>query len=304
MTTGSPRCPSEKDDDEKWAPDEGDYKDDNNDDDDENEDVDDDVNDDEDDDYEEVIPMKSPDTAGKRKRASPGKRRGPAQAAGQRKAQQQAARARDSDEESEDDDLPTPGRRKKRAKMGRTGRTAGKKYPKEIQTMLGEANSLYINGNIKKAAETLSEVVRKCPSIPDPYTFLGHIFHEKKQYRQSLNFYKMACSKDSRNVETHRQTAREAALVGDLQDEYDALKSVYRLDPGDVDAGLSKARCLVGLGKPKQVAMAALLTHWVLHFFSAFFFVYSFAVRGESSYYFHCPYCPYCYCCYCWKVFL
>lgn len=44
-------------------------------------------------------------------------------------------------------------------------RTAGKKYPPEIQKALGRAHTLYIKGHVVEASTELSRVVVQCSSV-------------------------------------------------------------------------------------------------------------------------------------------
>lgn len=82
---------------------------------------------------------------------------------------------------------------------------------------------------------------------------LGLIYQDSKKYERSLVFYKLACTRDPKNLLNHQETARIAGIIGDHTSRLEALKIVSRLRPCDLNVTIERARCLVELEKPKQV---------------------------------------------------
>eukprot|EP00752_Nemacystus_decipiens_P001786 g1726.t1 len=165
-----------------------------------------------------------------------------------RSAQHDGGVAGDSDE----DDTGFVNRRTKKPKTGRIGRTAGKNYPPDIQAALGRAHLLYINGKVVEASTELSRVVVQCASIPEPYALLALIYKDGGKLEPALQFYKLACARDTRNWGNHQETARIAEQLGDHASRLEALRVLARLKPDNLDVAIDRARCLVELQKPRQ----------------------------------------------------
>lgn len=66
-------------------------------------------------------------------------------------------------------------------------------------------------------------------------------------------FYKLACTRDPRNLLNHQEAARIALILGDHTSRLEALKVLARLQPNDLNVAIDRARCLLELEKPKQV---------------------------------------------------
>lgn len=66
-------------------------------------------------------------------------------------------------------------------------------------------------------------------------------------------FYKLACTRDPKNLQNHEETARIANIVGDHASRLEALKIIARLRPCDLNVAIRRAKCLLELNKPKQV---------------------------------------------------
>eukprot|EP00903_Cladosiphon_okamuranus_P005376 g5369.t1 len=165
-----------------------------------------------------------------------------------RSAQHDRGGAGDSDLE----DTAFLNRRAKRPKTGRIGRTAGKNYPPEIQAALGRAHLLYINGKVVEASTELSRVVVQCASIPEPYSLLALIYQDGGKLEPALQFYKLACARDTRNWANHQAAARIAGQLGDHESKLESLRVLARLKPDNLEVAIDRARCLVELQKPRQ----------------------------------------------------
>lgn len=91
------------------------------------------------------------------------------------------------------------------------------------------------------------------PQIPEPYALLGLIYQDSRKYERALVFYKLACTRDPKNLLNHQETARIAGIIGDHTSRLEALRIIARLNPCDLNVAIERARCLLELDKPKQV---------------------------------------------------
>lgn len=91
------------------------------------------------------------------------------------------------------------------------------------------------------------------PQIPEPYALLALIFNDIGKLREALQFYKLASTRDPKQLGHHREVARIAGILGDNESRLEALKLLTRLQPTNLNAAIERARCLFDLQKPKQV---------------------------------------------------
>lgn len=89
--------------------------------------------------------------------------------------------------------------------------------------------------------------------IPEPYALLGLIYLDGGNLENALMFYKLACTRDAKNIYYHEQGVRIARDLGDQLSLLQLLQTLARLRPTDLSVAIDKATCLVELDKPKQV---------------------------------------------------
>ena len=89
--------------------------------------------------------------------------------------------------------------------------------------------------------------------IPEPYALLALIYKDGGKLDAALQFYKLACSRDTRNWGNHQEAARIAGQLGDHTSRLEALRVLARLKPDNLEVAIDRARCLVELQKPRQV---------------------------------------------------
>lgn len=71
--------------------------------------------------------------------------------------------------------------------------------------------------------------------------------------KPALQFYKLACARDTRNWGNHQAAARIAGELGDHTSKLESLRVLARLKPDNLEVAIDRARCLVELQKPRQV---------------------------------------------------
>lgn len=100
--------------------------------------------------------------------------------------------------------------------------------------------------------------------IPEPYALLALIYKDGGKLDAALQFYKLACSRDTRNWGNHQEAARIAGQLGDHTSRLEALRVLARLKPDNLEVAIDRARCLVELQKPRQVGSGVewLPWHW------------------------------------------
>ena len=84
---------------------------------------------------------------------------------------------------------PRKRRRKRKRKVQARG---GQVLPKDVEDLLGEANTQYAFGNFDMAREKLLEVIRICPSCPDAYTTLALIHDARNESAKALEAFIIA----------------------------------------------------------------------------------------------------------------
>lgn len=89
--------------------------------------------------------------------------------------------------------------------------------------------------------------------IPEPYALLALIYQDGGKFEPALQFYKLACARDTRNWGNHQEAARIAEHLGDYTSRLEALRVLARLKPDNLNVAIDRARCLVRLQKPRQV---------------------------------------------------
>lgn len=105
----------------------------------------------------------------------------------------------------------------------------------------------YIDGRLPSS-------LTKMKQIPEPYALLGLIYLDGGNLNSALMFYKLACTRDPKNIFYHEQGVRIARDLGDQQSLLQLVQTLARLQPTDLRLAIDKATCLVELDKPKQVS--------------------------------------------------
>lgn len=118
------------------------------------------------------------------------------------------------------------GVKKKKGRKPRTGLTAGSNLPPAISQALGEAELYYINGNNEKAIELLSEVSRKAPKLPEPYSILALIYESSGDTLKALQLYALTATYTPKAGSLHlwEKVAELASELGELDQAILALK--------------------------------------------------------------------------------
>ena len=66
---------------------------------------------------------------------------------------------------------------------------------------MGDAETAFSTGEDDRAIAILSEVTKKAPSLPEPYSMLALIFDNKGHKMYALQLYALAASFTSRSIE-------------------------------------------------------------------------------------------------------
>lgn len=112
---------------------------------------------------------------------------------------------------------------------------------------------------IAKSKRTPSSTSAELPQIPEPYALLGLIYLDDGKLPNALTFYKLACTRDPRNLQYHQQAARISRELGDHTSRLEILRVLARLQPTDLNVAMEKASCLMELERPRQVGTQLLL---------------------------------------------
>lgn len=99
--------------------------------------------------------------------------------------------------------------------------------------------------------------------IPEPYALLALIYQDGGKFEPALQFYKLACARDTRNWGNHHEAARIAERLGDHASRLEALRVLARLKPDNLNVAIERARCLVELQKPRQVGRGGVVVGMV-----------------------------------------
>lgn len=102
--------------------------------------------------------------------------------------------------------------------------------------------------------------------IPEPYALLALIYQDGGKLEPALQFYKLACARDTRNWGNHQEAARIAEQLRDHTSKLEALRVLARLKPDNLEVAMARARCLVELQKPRQVGRWGWILVWLLRF--------------------------------------
>lgn len=123
------------------------------------------------------------------------------------------------------------GGKRRKGRKPRTGLTAGTNLPPAISQALGDAELYYINGNNEKAIELLSEVTRKAPKLPEPYSILALIYESSGDTLKALQLYALTATYTPKAGSLHlwEKVAELASELGELDQAILALKRCINL---------------------------------------------------------------------------
>jgi tetratricopeptide (TPR) repeat protein len=141
----------------------------------------------------------------------------------------------------------------KRGAKKRTRTRRGKrKIPPDVAKLLGEANMCYVSQDFSEAIRLLEEVVRRVPSVADPYHTLGLVYEEMDNRRKALDCYLIAAYLTGRDAETWKRVATMSHQQGLHEQAIYCINRALRLVPGDGQAQFTRATVLVDMGQLKK----------------------------------------------------
>ncbi|KAJ4458522.1 putative transcription factor IIIC-gamma subunit [Paratrimastix pyriformis] len=144
------------------------------------------------------------------------------------------------------------------ASMGH-GKGTKKKIAPEVASMLGRATMHYIAKEFKEAIEILQEVIKKAPSIVDPYHTLGLIYEELGESTKAIEFYLIAAHIAPSDVTQWERIAQMSLEQNNTHQAVYCYQKILKVKPNDRDAALAKARALERLGDHPR-ALETLIT--------------------------------------------
>lgn len=128
--------------------------------------------------------------------------------------------------------------KKKRKK--RTSLTSSSNLPPNIAAELGNAEMLYVSGDVQQAIELLSNVSRQAPRLAEPYNILGLIYEESGDHIKALQLYALAASfstNSTKKLDLWKKIAKLADQIGEYEQGIAACIRCYKFEPSHEHLG-------------------------------------------------------------------
>eukprot|EP01105_Mastigella_eilhardi_P004712 TRINITY_DN1632_c0_g2_i8.p1 TRINITY_DN1632_c0_g2~~TRINITY_DN1632_c0_g2_i8.p1 ORF type:complete len:671 (+),score=251.82 TRINITY_DN1632_c0_g2_i8:22-2013(+) len=103
-----------------------------------------------------------------------------------------------------------------------------------LESMVGEANMLYVSGDYEKAKKLLLEIVRQAPNVPDPYQTLGMIYRESGEPKRAMDFFLIAAHIAPSNVTLWKDLTNQALAMKLNPQAIYCLSKALRVEPNDL----------------------------------------------------------------------
>ncbi|KAG0256692.1 transcription factor TFIIIC subunit tfc4 [Mortierella polycephala] len=109
-------------------------------------------------------------------------------------------------------------------------------YPPEIQRLLGQANSAYVNKDYKEAVELFQQVIVTHPSVFQAWNIMGVIQEELGNTEKALQLYLVAAHLTPKDGALWKKLAVISKEKGYDQQALYCFSRAYRADKNDMDA--------------------------------------------------------------------
>jgi len=113
--------------------------------------------------------------------------------------------------------------------------------PDNIQALCNSGLMAFHTGDTEKAEQIFLACIHKNPEQTEAYFNLGRIYQNKQQFEKALSYYKAVVLEDSGDSVALYSMGQCARALGRLDDAVSFMHEAIRLEPGNLEIGVSLA---------------------------------------------------------------
>lgn len=144
--------------------------------------------------------------------------------------------------------------KRKAGKYRDSGRTKGRrsKLPRDLMSLVGQANLYFAQGQHDDAIAMCSEVIRQVPTAPEPFQTLGMLYEEMGQIEKAFQYNLIAAYLCPSDGEHWTKVAEMAIDQNKLPLAIKCLSKAIRINPGNLEIHLQRCHLYEKTGDLKK----------------------------------------------------